>query len=152
MYVFHRANQFKILNSPRRGLHHPAGKPGRAGQPGVRDPVNDDDGKQSRSQHPKPPATRREDGYRRQKMQVCTYCGSSIETQDEHVIPSSKGGVSTIPACRACNQSKGDKPLMEWLRWEKQNYSYRWNRIKDYNYGRENDIAAKVQTVRDEKR
>lgn len=41
---------------------------------------------------------------------------------------------------------------MEWFRWEKQNYSYRWNRIKDYNYGRENDIAAKVQTVRDEKR
>jgi|WetSurMetagenome_2_1015567.scaffolds.fasta_scaffold25146_3 5-methylcytosine-specific restriction endonuclease McrA len=83
-------------------------------------------------------------------MGICTYCGSTIETQDEHVIAQSKGGVATIPACRVCNQSKGDKPLMDWLRWVKRNDSYRWNRIKDFNYGKKNDIAIKVQTVRDE--
>jgi len=83
-------------------------------------------------------------------MGICSYCGSSIETQDEHVIAESKGGVQTISACRACNQSKGDKPLMDWLRWIKRNDSYRWGRIKDYNYGRKNEIALKVQQVRDE--
>jgi len=83
-------------------------------------------------------------------MGVCTYCGSKIQTQDEHVIAESKGGAHTIPACRACNQSKGSKPLMEWLRWIKRNEPYRWNRIKDYNYGKKNDIAVRVQQVRDE--
>ncbi len=83
-------------------------------------------------------------------MGSCIYCGSTIETQDEHVRAKSKGGVWTVPACRACNQSKGDKALKEWLRWVKIHDSYRWNRIKAYNYGRRNDIAVKVQEVRDE--
>jgi len=48
--------------------------------------------------------------------------------------------LSTVPACRACNQSKGDKPLMEWLRWVRQNDSYRWNRIKDFNYGKKGSV------------
>ncbi len=81
---------------------------------------------------------------------ICRYCGSAIETQEDHVIAKSKGGSRIVRACRACNQSKGSKPLMEWLRWLKKNDRYRWNRIEEYNYGRKNDIAVKVQKVRDE--
>lgn len=82
----------------------------------------------------------------------CTYCGSSRSIQGEHVIAQSKQRSSrnTIPACAACNRSKGSKPFMEWLRWIKKNDNYRWNRISDYNSGRRSEIAKKVQKVRDE--
>lgn len=83
-------------------------------------------------------------------MEKCMYCGSSRTLENEHIRAASKGGVRTIPACRACNRSKGDKPLMEWLRWLKRSDHYRWNRIKNYNRGKRNDIAKKVQKVRDE--
>jgi len=39
---------------------------------------------------------------------------------------------------------------MEWVRWLKKNDPYRWSRIKKYNYGKKNDIARKVQKIRDE--
>lgn len=83
-------------------------------------------------------------------MGVCTYCGSTWKTQNDHVIARAKGGATTTEACRACNQSKGKKPLMEWLRWIKKNDSYRWNRIKNHNFGKRNTIAVKVQKIRDE--
>ena len=83
-------------------------------------------------------------------MGICIYCGSSWETETDHVIAKSKRGKRTVPACQACNRSKGDKPLMVWLRGLKKNDPYRWNRIKDYNYGKKNDIARKVQKIRDE--
>lgn len=81
---------------------------------------------------------------------TCTYCGSSRNIQNDHVRAQSKGGVATVPACSPCNQSKGDKPLMEWLRWIKVNDSYRWNRIITLNHGKKNSIALKIQRVRDE--
>ena len=83
-------------------------------------------------------------------MGTCTYCGSTLQTENDHVIAESKRGKRTVPACQACNRSKGDKPLMEWLRWLKKNYPYRWSQIKKYNYRKKNDIAKKVQKIRDE--
>jgi len=83
-------------------------------------------------------------------MGICIYCGSTWQTEDDHVIAESKHGKRTVPACQACNRSKGDKPLMQWLRGLKKNDQYRWNRIKKYNYGKKNDIASKVQKIRDE--
>lgn len=80
----------------------------------------------------------------------CTYCGSSWTPTQDHVIARIKGGKATVPACSRCNSSKGDKPLMKWLRWLKQNDKYRWEHVRDYNYGRINPIAKKVQKVRDE--
>ena len=83
-------------------------------------------------------------------MKKCEYCGSNRNIEEEHVRAASKGGAITVPACLACNRSKGDKPLMEWLRWIKKNEPYRWNRIKDYNKGKRTDIAKKIQKIRDE--
>lgn len=83
-------------------------------------------------------------------MGICIYCGSSWETEDDHVIAKSKGGKRTMPACQACNRSKGNKPVMVWLRWLKNNNLYRWDRIKKYNYRKKNSIARKVQKIRDE--
>ena len=84
-------------------------------------------------------------------MSNCSYCGSSLNIQDDHIIAQIKGGVTTTLACAICNKSKGDKPLMEWLRWIKKNDTYRWNRIEKYNYGKKNNIAVKIQKIRDEK-
>ena len=83
-------------------------------------------------------------------MGICRYCGSTWQTEDDHVIAESKRGKRTVPACQACNRSKSDKPLMGWLRWLKKNKPYRWSRIKKHNYGKKNDIARKVQKIRDE--
>lgn len=80
----------------------------------------------------------------------CTYCGSTWFIQDDHIIAQIKGGKSTTPACAECNQGKGSKALMDWLRWVKSNDSYRWNRIVKHNFGKKNDIARKVQRIRDE--
>ncbi len=84
-------------------------------------------------------------------MPECIYCGSIWHLEEEHVRAKSKGGATTVYACRACNRSKGNKPPMEWLRWLKKNDPYRWGRIRDYNYGRKNPIAKKVHKVRDER-
>ena len=81
---------------------------------------------------------------------LCTYCGSTRNIQNDHIRAQSKGGVTTTEACAACNESKGDKPLMEWLRWIKKNDTYRWNRIRDFNFGKKNPIAIKIQKIRDE--
>jgi len=35
--------------------------------------------------------------------------------QQDHVLPKSRGGITTVPSCRRCNQSKGDKTPDEWL-------------------------------------
>jgi 5-methylcytosine-specific restriction endonuclease McrA len=49
----------------------------------------------------------------------CAYCGVSphVLTQD-HVVPVARGGAhelgNIVPACQACNSSKGDKLLDEW--------------------------------------
>lgn len=48
----------------------------------------------------------------------CAYCLSSGPLQVEHVIPLSRGGLhcasNIVPACAACNNSKGSKLLSEW--------------------------------------
>lgn len=48
----------------------------------------------------------------------CSYCGSPAQSRD-HVVPRAKGGLNDIrnyvPACRSCNQSKADKPLLIFL-------------------------------------
>ena len=54
----------------------------------------------------------------------CAYCGSKQDIQQDHVIPISRGGGTTmnniVPACRKCNQSKKDKTPIEWLFMQRQ--------------------------------
>lgn len=83
-------------------------------------------------------------------MNKCTYCGSSRKIQRDHVKPQSKGGVFTIPACAACNQSKGVKTVLSWLRWLKKNDQYRWRRIFNFNQRKRNPIAVTVRRVYEE--
>jgi hypothetical protein len=84
------------------------------------------------------------------KRKPCRYCGSTHHTEEEHIRARSKGGKKTVNACRACNRSKSDKQLMQWLRDIKESDPYRWRRIREYNRGKKNPIAKKVQKVRDE--
>lgn len=80
----------------------------------------------------------------------CTYCGSSRKIHQDHIIAKSKGGVKTTPACANCNWSKGNKPLMEWIRYLKKNNPYRYKRIINHNKGKRSNIAKKIQKIRDE--
>lgn len=48
----------------------------------------------------------------------CAYCGAPADTWD-HIIPVAKGGNTSpgniVPACSACNSSKKDSDLLEWM-------------------------------------
>jgi hypothetical protein len=49
----------------------------------------------------------------------CAYCGSPAQSID-HVIPRSQGGLTVrencVPACLACNGSKGSREVLSWWR------------------------------------
>lgn len=49
----------------------------------------------------------------------CAYCNRPADLQMDHVVPMARGGIHSIdnivPACKACNVSKGAKPLLVWM-------------------------------------
>lgn len=49
----------------------------------------------------------------------CVYCGAVGHLTIDHVVPLNSGGAHThdniVPACRSCNSSKADTPLLVWL-------------------------------------
>ena len=52
---------------------------------------------------------------------TCAYCGArGVNLECDHVVPVSRGGSHTltnlITSCFACNRSKSDKLLSEWIR------------------------------------
>lgn len=51
---------------------------------------------------------------------ACVYCGGDDRIACDHILPLSKGGLSTLDnlatACRPCNSSKGDRLVSEWRR------------------------------------
>ena len=82
-------------------------------------------------------------------MKLCTYCGSHMKMHNDHVQAKSKGGVTTVLACAKCNQSKGAKALMQWLKDIKKDNPYRWDRVVNYQKGKRSEFAIKVRTIRD---
>jgi len=61
---------------------------------------------------------------RREGWVQCAYCGlfmGAREITRDHVYPRSKGGFSTAPACRPCNEAKTDLRPIEWAL-----YAYRY--------------------------
>ena len=56
---------------------------------------------------------------------LCAYCRCNRATTLDHLKPRSKGGSSLrsnlIPACQACNHSKGSQP---WLVWFQEQHFY----------------------------
>lgn len=52
----------------------------------------------------------------------CLYCGSTTQISVDHVIPIYRGGRHSIgnlvPACKACNSSKGTKLITEWKKFK----------------------------------
>ena len=80
----------------------------------------------------------------------CTYCGSTRNIENDHVRAKTKGGVTTVPACKACNTSKGTKPLMEWVRYVKANNHYRFRRMCMRNKNKRNNIALKINKIKNE--
>jgi 5-methylcytosine-specific restriction endonuclease McrA len=67
----------------------------------------------------------------------CAYCGSSeAKLSKDHFIPLTGGGGLTydnvIPACKACNSSKGKKDFYIWFRRQSFYSEYRENKILKY--------------------
>lgn len=66
----------------------------------------------------------------------CAYCGSTVELEQEHIVPISKGGTTSftnvVPACRSCNASKGTKDLLDWYPTHKCFSKERLERILSY--------------------
>lgn len=54
---------------------------------------------------------------------ACAYCGSTSNITRDHIEPVSKGGLNLIsnivPACKSCNSSKRNKPLVTWYTSQK---------------------------------
>lgn len=79
---------------------------------------------------------------------VCVFCASSLRIEGDHTRAQVRGGVSTKPACRTCNRSKGAKTVREWFLWLTKNNRYRWRRIVSYNKYKRSVIAKQVRTIR----
>lgn len=83
----------------------------------------------------------------------CAYCGSNRQLEYDHYRPRSRGGVTTIRACRGCNRSKSDKTLEEWLKYlatsPERRHQRRWQRILAHQYRKKNPIARRVHKIRD---
>ena len=60
--------------------------------------------------------------------QTCIYCGCTENLTLDHIVPLNNGGAHTEDnltiACRSCNSSKCDTPLIMWL--QTQPYSRMW--------------------------
>lgn len=79
----------------------------------------------------------------------CAYCGQSHDVlHQEHVIPQNSGGgyvkENIVPACKSCNSSKSDTPMISWYVRRKYFDSQRLEKILNYLYG---DFNATHRTV-----
>jgi Zn finger protein HypA/HybF involved in hydrogenase expression len=67
-----------------------------------------------------PSTVLRENKLLMSEAKACAYCETGMPLQWEHIIPASKGGPDTIDnmvlACPSCNQSKGNKNVLEWCK------------------------------------
>jgi hypothetical protein len=82
------------------------------------------------------------------KKQVCVFCGSCRRIEMDHTRARVRGGVSTKPACRTCNRSKGKKTVRGWFLWLVKYNIYRWRRILSHNKYKRSVIARQVRTIR----
>jgi len=66
----------------------------------------------------------------------CAYCGGTKKLEQDHFIPSSKGGEYThnniIPSCRSCNSSKGNRDFFTWYLKNKHYNKRRESKILKY--------------------
>jgi 5-methylcytosine-specific restriction endonuclease McrA len=50
---------------------------------------------------------------------LCAYCNERKKLNLDHIEPLARGGAhdveNVVPACKSCNSSKGDTPLLLWL-------------------------------------
>ncbi len=80
----------------------------------------------------------------------CAYCGEETELQKEHIIPVSRGGGFTkrniVPACIACNQSKGGMSLHEWYKYSEVYSHQRLLKLIGWIYGEKARTEIEVQS------
>ncbi len=85
---------------------------------------------------------------------LCVYCGSHQLIEKEHVLPKSRGGETTVPACRKCNRSKSNKAPMEWFMFLKcssrPSDQERWSRIVQYHRYKRNKFSPLVRNIREQ--
>ncbi len=59
----------------------------------------------------------------------CVYCGALESLHVDHLIPRSRGGIdsadNTVWSCGACNASRGDRGIFQWLGQKKKDNLHR---------------------------
>jgi len=84
----------------------------------------------------------------------CSYCGRTIQgagsvrgTGSANASSSREG-----PACVECKRSKGNRSLVQWIRWVKKNDRNRWERIIKY-HGRKSGgmITLTIKRIAEER-
>ena len=84
------------------------------------------------------------DPYQHEESE-CAFCGSQYDLVNAHVRNASRGGKTTIVACRRCNSSMYSYTLAEWLRMLKySDYEFhqkKWQVILDYHWHRKTGLA-----------
>ncbi len=59
----------------------------------------------------------------------CVFCGSTEDLTTDHLIPVNRGGDDSadnlVLSCQACNSSRGDKGVFEWLGLKKKDDLHR---------------------------
>jgi len=79
----------------------------------------------------------------------CAYCGQTGDLQKEHVIPVARGGGFTrkniVPACAACNESKGSKLLHDWYKYTTVYSDERLLKLIGWIYGEQARAEIEVQ-------
>ncbi len=68
----------------------------------------------------------------------CTYCQRPLKHRhsecplaftNDHLVPLSRGGTKTVPACKTCNHIKGDMMPADWRRYQRENPGW-WRKHK----------------------
>ena len=64
-----------------------------------------------------------------QQPKECVFCGTTENLTSDHLIPRNRGGDDSsdnlVLACQACNSSRGDKGIFEWLGLEQKDNLHR---------------------------
>ena len=73
--------------------------------------------------------TMREWQHEQELPKECVFCKLTSDLQMDHLIPRSRGGPSSsdnmVWACRACNGSRGDKGIFQWLGLKQKDHLHR---------------------------
>ena len=80
----------------------------------------------------------------------CALCGNPYDLVHFHVRNATRGGQTTICACRSCNSCLRSDRLKPWLRTLRDADHWKWYEILEYQRWKRTGLARLVRQIRDE--